>query len=364
MKSVIHGIFREPSGDHMPNRSFCLLVLLFLVWPGTASAQQHGAVHHKKAEKQSAAKNINISRNEGENWQVLNDVKSGLQPRPPVVFQQDDQPEYVREMVRVQWREGDPIDLYVMRPKTPGKVPVVLYLYSYPTDPLPFRDGGWGKRATAEGFAAVGFASALTGPRYRFRPMKQWFVSELQESIGSSVHDVQLVLNYLADRGDMDVEHAGMIGMGSGASIAILAAQADSRIKALDVLDPWGDWPDWLRGSPAIPEEERARYTTPEFLKSVAALDPVTYLPTLKLRRLRLQQTLTDPVSPESARVRIATSVRDQRYLSMYANTEVLMKAWQVNGLSGWIKQQLRSQMQVEGRTGGLTAQDSNSAAN
>jgi pimeloyl-ACP methyl ester carboxylesterase len=346
----------------MPNRSFYLLLLLFLVWPGTASAQQHGAAHRKKADKQIDTKNV--SPNEVENWQVLNDVKSGLQPRPPFVFQQDDEPEFVREMVRVQWRMGDPIDLYIMRPKTPGKAPVILYLYSYPSESLQFRDNGWGKRATAKGFAAVGFASALTGPRYHFRPMKQWFISELQESIGSSVHDVQLILNYLMERGDMDVEHAGLIGMGSGASIAILAAQADPRIKALDLLDPWGDWPDWLRESPAVPEEERARYTTPEFLKSVAALDPVAYLPTLKLMRLRLQQTLTDPVSPKSARERIATSVRDPRYLERYANSELLMKAWQVDGLSGWIKQQLRSQMKGEGQTGGLTGQDSNSVAN
>jgi hypothetical protein len=152
--------------------------------------------------------------------------------------------------------------------------------------------------------------------------------------------------------------------MGSGASIAILAAQADSRIKALDLLDPWGDWPDWLRESPAIPEEERAKYTTPEFLKSVATLDPVAYLPTLKILRLRLQQTLTDPVCPQSARERIATSLRDPRYLTRYANSELLMKAWQVDGLSGWIKQQLRSQMEVEGQTGGLTTQESKPVVN
>jgi hypothetical protein len=67
---------------------------------------------------------------------------------------------------------------------------------------------------------------------------------------------------------------------------------------------------------------------------------------------------------PKSARERIATSVRDQRLLTRYANPEVLMQTWQVEGLSGWIKQQLRSQMQAEGQTGGLIAPDSSSAAN
>jgi hypothetical protein len=345
----------------MRNSSFCLLVVVFLVLPGTVSAQQGGGTDGKEADRRIDFK---LPRpGEGENWHVLEDVKSGLQPQPPFEFQTDDEPEFVREMVRVQWRTGDPIDLYVLRPKTPGKVPVVLYLYGYPTESAQFRDNGWGKRATAKGFAAVGFASALTGQRYHLRPMKEWFVSELPESLGSSVHDVQLILNYLTERGDMDMEHVGMIGIGSGATIAILAAHADPRIKALDLLDPWGDWPDWLRESPAVPDEERAKYTAPEFLRSVAKLDPVAYLPSLKTP-LRLRQTLSEPVMPKSAREKIATSVRDPRLVTRYVNPEVLMQSWQVEGLSGWIKELLRSQMQAEGRTSGLAAPDSNSAAN
>jgi pimeloyl-ACP methyl ester carboxylesterase len=346
----------------MRSRSFCLLVLAFLVWPGTAPAQQQGAGDAKETSKRGDFKFPRPG--EGENWQALGDIKSGLQPQPAFEVQKDDEPEFVKEIVRVQWRTADPIDLYVIRPKTTGKVPVVLYLYSYPTDSLQFRDNGWAKRATAKGFAAVGFVSALTGQRYHTRPLKQWFVSELPESLGSSVHDVQFILNYLTERGDIDMEHVGMIGMGSGATIAILAAHADRRIKALDLLDPWGDWPDWLRDSPAVPDDERAKYTTPEFEKSVEALDPVAYLRSLKISYVRLQQILNDPVTPKAARERIATSVRDQRFLTRYANAEMLREAWQVDGLSGWIKQQLQSQIQAEEATGGLTAQGSNSTPN
>jgi hypothetical protein len=39
-----------------------------------------------------------------------------------------------------------------------------------------------------------GFVSALTGHRYHDRPMKEWFLSELQECLAVA-HDVQLVLN-------------------------------------------------------------------------------------------------------------------------------------------------------------------------
>ena len=85
-------------------------------------------------------------------------------------------------------------------------------------------------------------------------------MSELQEALSTSTHDVQMVLNYLEARKDLDMNHVGMYGQGSGGAIAILAAATDPRITALNVTDPWGDWPDWLKGSKQIPEEERATY--------------------------------------------------------------------------------------------------------
>jgi len=95
--------------------------------------------------------------------------------------------------------------------------------------------------------------------------MKQWFVSELQESLATSTHDVQMILNYAQARKDLDGQHIGMYGQGSGGAIGILAAAADSRITALQLIDPWGDWPDWLKNSKQIPEDERAMYLKPEF---------------------------------------------------------------------------------------------------
>jgi pimeloyl-ACP methyl ester carboxylesterase len=144
----------------------------------------------------------------------------------------------------------------------------------------------------------------------------------------------------------MDLDHVGMFGMGSGGTIAILAAHADPRIKTLDLLDPWGDWPDWLKFSPVVPDEERSKYLTQEFLKSVAALDPLAYLPSLKTPSFRLQQTLTEPATPNTAKERIAAAVPDTSRLVKYMDAGDLLKAWKVTGLSGWIKQQMRSQTQ------------------
>jgi hypothetical protein len=216
-----------------------LLLFALLALPNHASAQKGGAAGGKKAESQGDANKSPDTV--PENWGALDDLKTGLEPRASVEVQHDEQPEFVRQLVRVQWREFDPIDLWIIRPRVAGKVPVVLYLYSYSDANDRFHDNGWCKRATADGFAAVGFVSALTDYRFKNRPLKQWFVSELAESLGTSAHDVQFILNHLADRGDMDMDHVGMFGMGSGATIAILAAHTDSRIKALDLLDPCGD---------------------------------------------------------------------------------------------------------------------------
>jgi hypothetical protein len=93
-----------------------------------------------------------------------------------------------------------------------------------------------------------------------------------------------------------------------------------------------------------VPDEERAKYLTQEFLKSVAALDPLAYLPSLKKPSFRLQQTLTEPATPNIAKERIAAAVPDSSRLVTYTNAEDLLKAWKVTGLSGWIKKQMRSQ--------------------
>jgi hypothetical protein len=326
--------------------SIYLFLLAGIAMPDRIYAQQEAAPNNKKTELQPEAKAS--AAQPAENWGVLNDLKTGLGSPVASIVQHDEQPDFVRELVRVQWRQGDPIDLWITRPKVTGKAPVVLYLYSYTDVDARFHDNGWCKRASADGFAAIGFVSALTDYRYKNRPMKQWFVSELPESLGSSVHDVQLTLNYLADRGDMDMDHVGMFGMGSGATIAILAAHADSRITALDLLDPWGDWPDWLEFSPVVPDTERPRYLKQEFLKSVAGLDPVVYLPSLKTPSLRLQQTLSEPATPRIVKERIAAAVPSPAQLVKYTNAGDLLKAWKASGLSGWIKQQMRYQKPKE----------------
>lgn len=254
-----------------------------------------------------------------EKWDTLSLQGSDLRPDSPIMGQTDDFPEFTRELVRVQWRDGDPIDLYIVRPNAVSTPPVVLYIYGYPREAVRFLDPNFCKTVTKNGYAAIGFSSMLTGQRYHDVPMKEWFVSDLRHSLVGTTHDVQMVLNYLAGRGDLDMLRIGIFGEGSGGTIALLAASADPRIKAVDVLNPWGDWPSWLSGSRVVPQGERAGYTSAEFLKGIAPLDPVVVLPELTSTRLRVQQNLWDSgETPAASRDRIAASVPAGAQLAQY----------------------------------------------
>ncbi len=288
-----------------------------------------------------------------EDWTTISLAKSGLEPRAiaGVLMSKGELPSgCTRELLRLEWRPGDPIELYVIRPLVKRNPPVGLFLLNYTFDTNIFQSDYWCTQAKQTGIAVVGFESAHSLQRFHSpRPMKTWFVSELQEALATSTHDVQMVLNYLDTRKDLDLLHVGMYGQGSGGAIAILAASADPRITALDVTDPWGDWPDWLKGSRQIPDEERADYLKPEFLQKVQGLDPVTYLPELKVQSLRIQQVTSDSVTPPAAKAKIASAAPKPDEVVHYPDNQAQHKAIFLGGVTEWLSLHLqpRSTMMV-----------------
>jgi dienelactone hydrolase len=276
-----------------------------------------------------------------EDWSKLSLENSELHPVTPFLGEKDDMDRFTRELWSVKWRQGDPIDLYVIRPKGVEKPPVILYLYSFPSETDRFRDDAYCQRLTAGGFAAVGFVSALTGQRYSNRPMKQWFVSELQESLSTSVHDVQMILNYLATRNDLDLTKVGMFGQGSGGTIAILTASVEPRLKAIDALDPWGDWPEWLAGSSLLNDEERPNFLKPEFLNKVAPLDPVRYLPNLT-QKIRILNVVDDDVTPRAAADKINAAAPKSAQLMDFKDRKAFFQAVGGGRIFEWVKDELQ----------------------
>jgi hypothetical protein len=248
--------------------------------------------------------------------------------------------DFVRDLYQVQWRSNDPIDLFIIRPAGITNPPVVLYLFSFPSDTRRFLDANYCKRLVSNGTAAVGFVSALTGDRYTHRPMKQWFISELQESLASTTHDVQMILNYIESRGDLNTTRVGIFGQGSGGAIAILAAAADPRIKALDLIGPWGDWPDFLAEAKGIPPQERPNFTKAEFLKKLEPLEPVRYLPDLKTQSLRIHIMDENPPTKWAARVEKAAPAGAE--IHHYASAEDLRADSASGMLFQWIASKLK----------------------
>jgi hypothetical protein len=279
-----------------------------------------------------------------EDWSSPALTSSILRPLTPLPSNIGDYGSYTLQIVRLQWRYGDPIDLYVSKPKGVTKPPVVLYLYGFPSDTDRFKDDRFQKTVTKDGFAAAGFVSATTGQRYHDRPIKEWFVSELQESLAFTAHDVQMVLNYLASRGDLDMERVGMFAQGSGASIAILASAVEPRIKVLDLVDPWGDWPDWFASSPLVPESERAAYLKPEFLQKIAPLDPIMWLPKIQAKRVRLQLAMFGRTTSTTVKEKIGTAAnRDTRVTVLVYRAPLEAKPISSgNNILQWVEHELR----------------------
>jgi hypothetical protein len=278
-----------------------------------------------------------------EDWSTPALSSSSLRAATPIIDPIINNTDYTVDLIQVQWRWGDPIDLYVMKPKGVEKPPVILYLYGFPIDTDNFKDETYQKMVTKDGFAAVGFVSALTGHRFHDRSMRDWFVSELQECLGKSVHDVQMILNYLDTRDDLDTSRIGMYGFGSGGTIGILASAVDARIKVLDVMNPWGDWPIWMAKSPLIPKDERGKYVKPEFLRKAATLEPLDWLPKIQARKFRFEDTPFETKTPESVKKKLRAAAAPNSTVLIYKTPEEFNAVVRGNKELGWMQQELRS---------------------
>jgi hypothetical protein len=328
--------------------SFAVICLPLLPAPMAAQEPSSGP----ELVASPSGKGVNLARSK-ESFSSLSLKDSNLQADPPILGGKAETGAFIRELLQVRWRPNDPIDLYVIRPRAAKKPPVVLYLYGFPSDTDRFKDDRYCERVTRGGAAAVGFVSAFTGQRSEHRSPKEWFVSQLPEALATTVHDIQMVLNYLDSRGDLDMSRAGILGQGSGGAIAILAAAADPRLKVLDLLDPWGDWPDWLATAPIVPREEQGSYLKPDFLKRLEPLEPVRFLPELKTRSLRIQFVDEYGESQEAVHKIEAVAPRTA-IVRHYATALELRNATADGGLFKWISRELIPQKEAdqEAKTG------------
>lgn len=289
------------------------------------------------------------ARNSSESWTDIKLDRSQVKARPVAVGEIDKHEKFTRERLQVQWRNGDPIDLYIMKPAGVEKPPVIVYLASFPSETTRFMRDDFAAHITKSGFAAVGFVSAMTGQRFQNRPMKEWFISELDESLVSTTHDVQMILDYLESRNEFDMKKVGMFGTGSGASIAILSAAADPRIKAIDLLDPWASWQDFIAKSPIVPEKERAEYQKEEYFKRVAPLDPIVWLPKITIPA-RLQLIKEDGSVPDASKLKVESAAPPSVKVEHFQNAQLHYAVMSDGRLFNWIKDQLQGKEEISGK--------------
>jgi len=305
--------------------------------PSVTKAKEPAAAGAKSGKKTSATYD--------EDFTVLPVSQNKLKLELAVLGEKNDDANkpFIRERYHLEWRPGDAIDVYIVKPRKVEKPPAVIYLYSYPQDTERFKQDAWCSYAVGDGFAAIGFVSALTAHRLEYRAPREDFFNQLPESLGATVHDVQMILDFVASLGQLDMNRIGMFGQGSGGGIAILASAVDARIKALDLLTPWGDWPDFIEHSTFVPSEDRLVMNTREFRASVAGLDPVKWFPRVKAESVRMQNVRSDHHMPDQCQERMEDTAPPITEIEQFGDAAALVPAAANGKLLEWIKSRLQA---------------------
>ncbi|MFY9844126.1 MAG: hypothetical protein WAK23_13530, partial [Terriglobales bacterium] len=88
---------------------------------------------------------------------------------------------------------------------------------------------------------------------------------------------------------------------------------------------------------------ERAEYVKPEFLKKVAGLDPVDWLPKMQAKKFRLDIELFDTNTPTAAREKLRAAVPSGATVMLYKNMEEFRAAFEDGKNLQWIRHELQS---------------------
>ena len=210
-----------------------------------------------------------------EDWTSPALKTSNLKPTQPLPAYINDYPGYTVELLQVQWRFGDPLDLYVMKPKAVRKPPVILYLYGYPAGTDRFKDETFQKTVTKRWICGRGL---------RIRSHR---TSLSRPADAGVVHQrIAGVLSHLGPRRADGLglsRHPRRSRHEPGRNVY---ARVGSQHRDPGFGGRIRESKCWMRSTRGVcgrfgwqvlrfaPEDERANYVTPEFLKKAAALDP------------------------------------------------------------------------------------------
>jgi hypothetical protein len=95
--------------------------------------------------------------------------------------------------------------------------------------------------------------------------------------------------------------------------------------------------------SPFVPEDERASYIKPEFLKKAAALEPVESLPRIQAKEFRLQDAIFDSITPRAAKEKLRAAVPGNASVVIYKTPEDFNAVVRHHQELDWVKNELRA---------------------
>ena len=98
-----------------------------------------------------------------------------------------------------------------------------------------------------------------------------------------------------------------------------------------------------MEKSEVIPDDERPAYLKPEFLKEIAAYDPVKLLPTLKTARIRINQVDDNESTPVEAQKKIESALpATAEHRRFGSNTAFFSEVASGGRMFDWLKLQIK----------------------
>jgi hypothetical protein len=92
-----------------------------------------------------------------------------------------------------------------------------------------------------------------------------------------------------------------------------------------------------------VPEDERASYVTPEFLKKAEMLEPIEWLPKTQAKRFRLQDAIFETNTPPAAKEKLRAAVPANGTVVIYKTPEEFNAVVRNKKDLEWIQHELRS---------------------
>ena len=152
---------------------------------------------------------------------------------------------YVLEALLLDLNGSEPVPAYFVRPRqAPGRLPVVLYHHAHGGDYALGKDElllgrrelqapPYAQALTAQGYAVLALDAWAFGER-RGRSESELFKQLLwqgQVLWGVMVYDSLRALDYLATRGDVDLDRLATLGLSMGSTMAWWLAALDERVR-------------------------------------------------------------------------------------------------------------------------------------